>query len=230
MTEQFEFDFLKERENYSVNDFLVFSGNKEAFHFLNQKDIGIIGVIFLVGEKKSGKTYLANIWKSNVNAKFIDYQSISRMRLENFNSTLLNRIEYYENYIIDNFDFTKFDENKLFHLLNIIQLKKCNLLITTSNNVSRIRFSISDLKSRINSTIKIKIGKLNDEVRYILFLKLFSDEKIILKTQTAKYIFKFAPDNYFDLYNFVKNVISVSKTEKSKITIPFFKKSVSKIV
>lgn len=230
MIEQLEFDFLKERENYSVNDFLTFSGNKEAFQFLNQKDIGIIGVIFLIGEKKSGKTYLANIWKNNVNAKFIDYSRISKMKLENFNSSLLNSIEYYENYIIDDLDFSKTDENKFFHLLNIVQLKKSNLLITTCNNIARIKFDISDLKSRINSAVKIKIGKLNEEIKYMLFLKLFSDKKIILKTQTAKYIFKFAPNNYSDIYNFVKNIISVSKSEKNKITIPFFKKIINELI
>ena len=230
MIEQLEFNFLKERENYSVNDFLVFSGNKEAFCFLNQKDIGIVGVIFLIGEKKSGKTYLANIWKNNVNAKFIDYNSLCKMKLENFNSELLNCVEFYENYIIDDLDFSKLDENKFFHLLNIIQLKKSNLLVTTCNNVSRIKFDIGDLKSRVNSAIKIKIGKINSEIKYMLFLKLFSDKKVILKTQTAKYIFKFAPDNYVEMYDFINNIIFTSKSEKSKITIPFFKKILNIII
>lgn len=229
MTEQLEFDFLKNRENYSVNDFIVFSGNEEAFCFLNQKNSNIIGVFFLIGEKKSGKTYLANIWKNNVNAKFLDYNSIFKLKLEKFNSSLISSIENYENYILEDIDLSKMDEDKFFHLINIVLLKNCNLLITTTSNVARHKFNLKDLKSRINSTIKIKIGKLEPEVKYMFFLKLFSDKKIILKPRTAKYIFKFVPDTYNDVCDFVDKIIRISKEEKNKISIPFFKKNLIKL-
>lgn len=229
MTEQLEFDFLKDRENYSVNDFIVFSGNEEAFCFLNQKNNGIIGVFFLIGEKKSGKTYLANIWKNNVNAKFLNYNSIFKLKLERFNSSLISSIENYENYILEDMDLNKIDEDKFFHLINIVSLKNCNLLITTTSNVARHKFNLKDLKSRINSTVKIKIGKLEPEVKYMFFLKLFSDKKIILKPQTAKYIFKFVPDTYNDICDFVDKIIKISKEEKNRISIPFFKKNLIKL-
>ena len=226
--EQLEFDFLQTRENYSINDFIVFSGNQEAFYFLNRENNDIVGVFFLIGERKSGKTYLANIWKNNVNAKFLDL-NIFKLNSEKFNLKLLSIIENYDNYILEDVDFTKIEEEKIFHLMNIISLKNCNLLITTNININRYKFNLIDLKSRINSSVKIKIGKLNEEIKYMLFLKLFSDKKIILKLQVMKYMFKFTPDNYYELYNFVDKIINFSKENKNKITIPFFKKIVAKL-
>ena len=224
--EQLEFEFLKDTENYSLDNFILFSSNDEAFCFLNNNK-NIVGLIFLIGEKKSGKTYLANIWKNNVNAKFIDYKSMLKLNNEEFNSFLINKIENYENYIIDDINLNKFDEMKFFHLLNIINLKKCNLLVTTTQNVNKHKFELKDLKSRINSSIKLKIGKLTEEIKYIFFLKLFSDKQIILKPKTAKYIFKYSPNNYEGIYNFVNKVINIAKNKKNKISIQFFKRNFS---
>ena len=144
--EQLEFDFLQTRENYSINDFIVFSGNQEAFYFLNRENNDIVGVFFLIGERKSGKTYLANIWKNNVNAKFLDL-NIFKLNSEKFNLKLLSIIENYDNYILEDVDFTKIEEEKIFHLMNIISLKNCNLLITTNININRYKFNLIDLKS-----------------------------------------------------------------------------------
>lgn len=224
---QLEFNFIEEKNNFNINDFIVFDGNIEAFSFLhetNNENSSYIGIFFLIGEEKSGKTYLANIWKSLVNAKFIDYNFLSNLNLCEFNAKALSIVEKYDNYIIDDFNFNKLDEEKFFHLINIIYSANSNLLITTKQNIKEINFSLKDLKSRIDSSIKLKINNLNEDIKELFILKLFSDKKLKLNYNVLEYINKNIKCDYKVIFDFVEKINFFVKQEKRNITIPFIKK------
>ena len=224
--QQLIFNFLTEKETYNFEDFLVFNSNLEAYNILINNDSNEYNkeIILLYGPEKSGKTYLANLWKIKKNAKFLNYNSFKNLSDENFNEKLLGIIENYDYYIIDDFDYKTINEKKLFHLINIIYSTHSKLLLISNKDISTHIFSIKDLKSRINSCIKLKIKELGNEDKKIFIIRLLASKKLTLSKQTINYIEKISPDTYKRVYDFVEKIDSKAKQENRKITIPFIKK------
>lgn len=224
--QQLTFNFLTEKETYNFEDFLVFNSNLEAYTILidNENNECNKEIILLYGPEKSGKTYLANLWKIKKNAKFLNYNSFKNLSDENFNEKLLGIIENYDYYIIDDFDYKTINEKKLFHLINIIYSTHSKLLLISNKDISTYIFSIKDLKSRINSCIKLKIKELSNEDKKIFIIRLLASKKLILSKQTINYIEKISPDTYKKIYDFIEKIDSKAKQENKKITIPFIKR------
>lgn len=224
--QQLIFNFLTEKETYNFEDFIIFNSNFEAYNILidNENNEYNKEIILLYGPEKSGKTYLANLWKIKKNAKFLNYNSFKNLSDENFNEKLLGIIENYDYYIVDDFDYKTINEKKLFHLINIIYSTHSKLLLISNKDISTQIFSIKDLKSRINSCIKLKIKELDQEDKKIFIIRLLASKKLILSRQTINYIEKMSPDTYKKVYDFIEKMDLKAKQENKKITIPFIKK------
>ena len=224
--QQLAFNFLSEKEIYDFDDFIVFNSNFEAYNILvnNENNENDKEIILLYGPEKSGKTYLANLWKIKKNAKIIKCNSFKNLSEENFSEKLLGIIENYDYYLIDDFDYKIINEKKLFHLINIIYSTHSKLLIVSNKDISAQLFSIKDLKSRINSCIKLRIKELNETDKKIFIIRLLANKKLILSKQTINYIEKIAPNTYKKIYDFIEKIDSKAKQENKKITIPFIKK------
>lgn len=224
--EQFEFEFLDKKEKYNFDDFIIFSSNNTAYSFLIENEFESLSynVIFLTGPQKSGKTYLAYLWKIKKNAKFLDFNSLLKLSDIKFNEKLLNIIEKYDYYVIDNFNVNKINENKLFHLINIILANHSKLLIITDNSIYNYEFKIKDLKSRINSSIHLQIEELTEEYKGIFILKLISNKQIRTNDQAIKYIINILKPNYAYIYEYIESITQLAKKEKKRITLQFLKK------
>lgn len=227
---QLIFDFLEEKEKYSFDDFIILNENREAYSILIEDDYNDYiqkNVILLSGPEKSGKTYLANLWKIKKNAKVLNYNSFLKLSEEQFTNQLSSIIESYDYYIIDNFECKNINEQKLFHLLNIIYEMHSKLLIVCNKDIANYKFKINDLKSRINAGIKIKIKELSEDDKNIMILRFLSNKKINLSRQAIRYIEKISPDTFKKIYDFINKLDLKAKEEKKKITIPFIKKYIS---
>jgi len=199
----YEFSSQNDHENFFVNQ-----TNQKAY------DITILETfnqnIFLFGAKKSGKSYLANLWKNKNNAIL-------------YNNNFSQIIENKKNVVIDDVLGKSSDEN-LFHLINHCKLNNLKIYFVSSINITTYNFQFKDLYSRLREFFYLEIKKPDDEMCKMLMVKLFSDKQIIIKNQEIfDFIFKRLNRTYLDIYIFVDKLDRLSLEKKRQLTIPLIK-------
>jgi chromosomal replication initiation ATPase DnaA len=230
VTQQMTFDFIS-GEDYSASNFIVFSGNMEAFCLLNRikGDEGDPSgqIIFLVGEKKCGKTHLGHLWKQNHNARTIDLSELYELTFESFVQSIGLMMERFEFYIVDNFP-VDIEDDKFFYLLDKILNNNSTILIISDVDRRKKRVILRDLESRIEASIFLKIGKLTRDAKPMLINKLFSDRQISIGGDVLKYLNGILATNYEIVYNCVDKICKCIHSELFdggyRITVNFVKK------
>ena len=199
----FQFSSKKDRENYFVNQ-----TNQKAYELTILENFN--QNIFLFGPKKSGKSYLAAIWKEKNNA--ITYNN-------NFNRIL----ETKKNLLIDDFLDSSSEEN-LFHLINHCKLHNLKMYFASSIDINTYNFKLKDLYSRLREFLYLEIKPPDDEMCKMLMVKLFSDKQIIIKNKEIfDFIFKRVRRTYLDINVFVEKLDRLSLEKKRQLTIPLIK-------
>ncbi|MDR0571319.1 MAG: hypothetical protein LBG48_00540 [Rickettsiales bacterium] len=218
-----EFSFFEKNE-YDVNNFIIYNENIEAFYYLNQDLENInYSTIFLTGAKKSGKTYISKIWKQKHNAKYVDYSVFCTGSFEKFVEEMANKIEVFDCYLIDDFG-NDFKEDRLLFLLNYVAERHSKLLIVSNFEFNKIKIRLKDLKSRINSSIFLKIKKLPKEIKPMFILKLFNDRKVPISSGVLKLLLQKLPNDYEKIYDFIRTVCQNTKESGEKLTLEYVKK------
>ena len=128
----YQFSSKNDIDNYFVNQ-----TNQKAYDFtiadkFNQN-------IFLYGPKKSGKSYLANLWKDKNDAIL-------------YNNNLSKITDTKQNVVIDNVLGKSSDEN-LFHLINHCKLNNLKMYFVSSIDINTYEFKFRDLHSRLREFI-----------------------------------------------------------------------------
>ena len=129
----FNYKFTNE---ISEQNFFVNKTNSYAFNGLihNHNQFS-----FLYGPRKSGKSFLSQIWlKKNYAVQLND----------NFENLLKNK----RNILID--DLLYFNEEDIFHIVDNCILNNIKLLITSNNKINEIEFKFKDLSSRLKNFFK----------------------------------------------------------------------------
>ena len=166
--------------------------------------------IFLFGPKKSGKTYLASLWKDKNNAIL-------------YNNNFSSIIETKQNVVIDDV-LGKSSDEKLFHLINHCKLNNLKIYFVSSIDLNTYNFKFRDLYSRLREFIYLEIKSPDDEMCKMLMVKLFSDKQIIIKNKEIfDFIFKRLSRTYLDINIFVEKLDRLSLEKKRQLTIPLIK-------
>ena len=199
----YKFSSKNNHENYFVNQ-----TNQKAYDLTNLDQFN--QNIFLFGPKKSGKSYLASLWKDKNNA-------IS------FNNNFSKIIDTKQNVVIDDVLGEVSDEN-LFHLINHCKLNNLKIYFVSSLDLNTYDFKFRDLYSRLREFIYLEIKAPDDEMCKMLLVKLFYDKQIIIKNKEIfDFIFKRLNRTYFDIYIFVERLDRLSLEKKRQLTIPLIK-------
>lgn len=218
---------FEQNNNYYLDDFIVFKGNQEAFNFVNGKlDNDINNRIFLLsGGEKSGKTYLVCIWQKRAGAVFLNFNKMNKIKdIKEYHIALMNFIKPDKNYILEDLEDIKLEEEKLFHLINIINEKRARLLITSKKFVGDFFFEINDLQSRFQNIINFKIGFLDEMTKKLFIIKLLADRQLKVDEKVVSFLVKNTSYVYKDIYEIVEKVMKAFLQEKKKkITVSFLK-------
>ena len=199
----YQFSSKNNHQNYFVN-----LTNQKAYDLTILDDFN--QNIFLFGPKKSGRSYLANLWKDKNNA--ISYKN-------NFSTVIATK----KNVVIDDVLGKSSDEN-LFHLINHCKLNNLKMYFVSSIDINTYNFKFRDLHSRLREFIYLEIKSPDDEMCKMLMVKLFSDRQIIIKNKEIfDFIFKRLSRTYFDIYIFVEKLDRLSLEKKRQLTIPLIK-------
>ena len=198
--------------NYTFNDnindsnFFVNETNFDAFNrLINQESL----FSFLYGPKKSGKSFLAHIWKNKHNANKLS---------NNFEEIIKKK----DNILID--DLHSFDQEIIFHLVNYCILNNLKILITSPFKINDINFQFNDLPSRLKTFSFLEINNPDDEMLITVLTKLLLDKQFIVNSNDIfEYILRRVDRSYKGIYDIVDKLDVLSLEKKRQLTIPLIK-------
>ena len=201
-TFNFNFTNLDNEINFYVN-----STNSEAYNgILNNSNHQKI----LIGERKSGKSFLGRIWVKK-NSAFI------------FNNNLEEIINHKKNILIDDVDKNK-KEEELFHIINHCTNHNLKLLIISNREINQLNFKLNDLISRLKIFFYFHINNPNDDMLINILTKLITDKQFIISSdEIFSYIIKRANRSYYEMFNIVEKLDTLSLEKKRQLTIPLIR-------
>ena len=217
---------LKKKKIYEKDDFLVSNSNKEAYRLINSWPEWRSRKIIIFGDSGTGKTHLSKIWQNKTSAIILNLNKLKKIKFESF-------FQKKNIFIIENISsfFDKINkkeknnlEKKLLHFYNLIEEKKGYLLLTSLIAPKLWKISLPDLKSRILSSIAVKIKKPNDELLSSVLVKLFVDKQILIDKKIIKFIVYRSERSFANLENIVNKIDKQSLITKKKKNINFVKK------
>ena len=205
MIKQKSFNYYFHNE-FSELNFFVNETNYYAFNGLINHDHNLL---FLYGPKKSGKSFLSNIWLNKNNAI-------------QFNNNFEYLIRKNNNVLIDNISL--FDQEKIFHIVNNCILNNSKVLITSNFKINEIKFKFSDLSSRLKTFSNLEIYQPNDEMLLTILTKLLIDKQFIINTNDIfEYILRRVDRTYKSINDVVNKLDVLSLEKKRQLTIPLIK-------
>ena len=205
MTEQQIFNF-DPNSIYSEENFIQDSSNLEAFNYLSRFPKWENRLINLYGEKKSGKTFLLNIFKNKKNFFYINHDEDFQ---KNFDSLFLKK-----KLIIDDISI---DENLMFSLINNFILHNKYLIISSRVPITSSKVDLKDLKSRLRQFYLLEIKNPSDNLVYSLIMKFFSDNQVVIRKEIVENIVKKIDRSYLRIDDFLTKLNKVSIIKKKKI-------------
>ena len=193
-------------DNINDSNFFVNETNFDAFNrLINQESL----FSFLYGPKKSGKSFLAHIWKNKHNANKLS---------NNFEEIIKKK----DNILID--DLHSFDQEIIFHLVNYCNLNNLKILITSPYKINDINFKFNDLPSRLKTFTLLEINNPDDEMLLTILTKLLVDKQFIVNSNDIfEYILRRVDRTYESIYDIVCKLDVLSLEKKRQLTIPLIK-------
>ena len=190
-------------------DELNFFVNQTNYYAFNNLINNNIKFSFLYGPKKSGKSYLSQLWLTKNNAIKLN---------KNYDSFLDNR----KNILIDELLF--YDEEKIFYIVNNAILNNLKILITSNTKINEIKFKFKDLSSRLKTFSFLEIKKPNDEMLLTILTKLLVEKQFIINSsEIFEYILRRVDRSYQGIHDIVNRLDVISLEKKRQLTIPLIK-------
>ena len=124
------------------------------------------GVLTLVGPAGSGKTHLAQVWRSETGAVELEPDAPASDLRELSGRPIM----------IENADRT--DGETLFHLINMAAQPRAGLLLTARTTPLQWPASLPDLRSRLNALPVAELGPPDDELLEGVLQKFFRERLI----------------------------------------------------
>ena len=202
------------KKNFDKHDYYVSKSNFFAFNTIVKWPKWEKKIVNIFGDTFSGKTHLANIFKSKSNGLLI--------KSNEFTNDTLKKSKLYETIIIDNFK-NNISENLLYSLFNLIDQDNKYLLLTSRKAINKMKFELPDMFSRAKNCLYAEIENPDDELIFAILLKNFSDRQIKLDKKIIEFIIKRINRSYSKIYEFIYKIDELSLKMKKPINIKTIK-------
>ena len=205
MTEQGIFNF-NNTKNFFEENLIRDKSNSNVLNFLDKFPNWETKLINIVGEKKSGKSFILQLFRKKNQFNYISNK-------EDFEK------KYDELFLVDKLilDGFQINEDKFFSLINHFILHKKYLIISSREPLTMLEIKLLDLKSRLKEFLLIEIQNPSDDLIYSLILKYFSDNQIVIKKDLVEYIVKKVDRSYSRIEKFLLKLNDQSIIKKKKI-------------
>ena len=205
---------LDYKTNFNEHDFYLSKSNQKAFNLVNSWPDWNKKILNISGEKFSGKSHLANIFKLKSKAFLVKGDEI--------NNSTFKRLKLYESVIIDDFENCK-EEKILYSIFNLIDQDSKYMLINSLKPINEIKFNLSDLTSRSKNCIYAEIENPDDELLFAIILKNFSDRQIKIEKKIINFIISRIDRSYRKIDEFIYKIDELSLKKKKPINLKTIK-------
>jgi len=207
----FEFKSIK---NFNKEDYFVSESNKYAYKILKKWPRWSKKIVNIYGEKYSGKTHLANIFKKKANGFFINSDKI--------NNDILKQFKLYETIIIDGF-YNEVEEKLLYTIFNLVEQDNKFLIIFSRIPLSDFKFKLKDTESRAKNCLSVEIKAPDDELIFAIIMKSFSDRQITIDKKIINFILNRINRSYSKIHDFIYKIDELSLKKKKPINFKTIK-------
>ena len=206
-----DFDY---KINFNEHDFYLSKSNSNAFNLINRWPDWDKKILNISGEKFSGKSHLANIFKLKSKAFLIKGNEID--------NSIFKSLKLHESIIIDDFEECN-EEEILYSIFNLIDQDSKYLLINSLKPINEIKYKLPDLTSRSKNCLYAVIENPDDELLFAIILKNFSDRQIKIEKKIINFIISRIDRSYRKIDEFIYNIDELSLKKKKPINLKTIK-------
>ena len=206
-----DFDY---KTNFNEHDFYLSKSNSNAFNLINRWPDWDKKILNISGEKFSGKSHLANIFKLKSKAFLIKGNKID--------NSIFKSIKFHESIIIDDFEECN-EEEILYSIFNLIDQDSKYLLINSLKPINEIKYRLPDLTSRSKNCLYAVIENPDDELLFAIILKNFSDRQIKIEKKIINFIISRIDRSYRKIDEFIYKIDELSLKKKKPISLKTIK-------
>lgn len=177
MVEQLTFD-LPVRSAQGRDDFFVSPANALAVAMLDVWPNWPNGKLVLTGSKGAGKSHLAQVWATQVDAQIVSATALTWDMVAQLAQCPA---------VVEDADEALSDEAEqaLFHLHNLLESK--GLLVTGQTAATRWPIRLPDLASRLQAMTTVALEPPDDALLTALLVKLFDDRQLMVPPAVIRY-------------------------------------------
>ena len=205
---------LDYKTNFNEHDFYLSKSNSNAFNLINRWPDWEKKILNISGEKFSGKSHLANIFKLKSKAFLVKGNKID--------NSIFKSLKLYESIIIDDFEECN-EEEILYSIFNLIDQDSKYLLINSLKPINKIKYKLPDLASRSKNCLYAEIENPDDELLFAIILKNFSDRQIKIEKKIINFIISRVDRSYRKIDEFIYKVDELSLKKKKPINLKTIK-------
>jgi chromosomal replication initiation ATPase DnaA len=205
---------LDYKTNFNEHDFYLSKSNSNAFNLINRWPDWDKKILNISGEKFSGKSHLANIFKLKSKAFVVKGNKID--------NSIFKSLKLYESIIIDDFEECN-KEEILYSIFNLIDQDSKYLLINSLKPINKIKFKLPDLASRSKNCLYAEIENPDDELLFAIILKNFSDRQIKIEKKIVDFIISRIDRSYRKIDEFIYKIDELSLKKKKPINLKTIK-------
>ena len=201
---------LDYKTNFNEHDFYLSKSNSNAFNLINRWPDWNKKILNISGEKFSGKSHLANIFRLKSKAFLVKGNEID--------NSIFKIIKLHESIIIDDFEECN-EEEILYSIFNLIDQDSKYLLINSLKPINEIKFQLPDLGSRSKNCIYAQIENPDDELLFAIILKNFSDRQIKIEKKIINFIISRIDRSYRKIDEFIYKVDELNLKKKNQLIL-----------
>ena len=202
------------KNNFNNHDFYVSKSNFFAFSIIEKWPKWEKRIVNISGEKFSGKSHLANIFKSKTKALILNNKQID--------DDIFKKIKLHDCLIIDDFE-NNINERLIYSVFNIVDQDNKFLLVNSIKPLNEISFNLPDMSSRSKNCLFAKIENPDDDLIFAIIIKNFSDRQIKLEKKIIEFIINRIERSYSKIYEFIYKVDEISLKKKKPINLKTIK-------
>ena len=206
-----DFDY---KTNFNEHDFYLSKSNSNAFNLIYRWPDWDKRILNISGEKFSGKSHLANIFKLKSKAFLVKGNEID--------NSIFKSIKLHESIIIDDFEECN-QEEILYSIFNLIDQDSKYLLINSLKPINEIKYRLPDLTSRSKNCLYAVIENPDDELLFAIILKNFSDRQIKIEKKIINFIISRIDRSYRKIDEFIYKIDELSLKKKKPINLKTIK-------
>ena len=200
--------------NFNNYDYYVSKSNFFAFSIIEKWPKWEKRIVNISGEKFSGKSHLATIFRSKSKAMLLDQKLIS--------DEIYKKIKLYDSIIIDDFEDI-IDEKLIYSIFNLVDQDNKFLLINSLRPINEIKFKLPDVQSRSKNCLFAKIENPDDDLIFAIIIKNFSDRQIKLEKKIIEFVINRIERSYSKIYEFIYKIDEISLKKKKPINLKIIK-------